>query len=79
MLQPIIMMAVDQFTRKINAIDYAGHGAEILFAEEKGDTEYRAKEIKRMSDDHDKKDQNIVGNLLKWEWLSRIILFLERK
>ena len=78
MLQPIAMLAADQFTRKFDAIDYAGHGAEILSAEAAGLIGYRAQEIARMNTDHDKRGQNVAAMLLRWEWLARFVRLLGR-
>lgn len=76
--QAITMAAVDSFSRKIEAIDFAGHGAEIIAAERAGDWGYRAAEIERMRADRDKQGQNVAALLLRWEWLARIVYFLGR-
>lgn len=69
----IITAAFDSLSRKIGAIDYAGHGAEIIAAENDGDWSYRAAEIKRMSDDGDKQGHDVPAQLDRWEWLARIV------
>lgn len=78
LLQIIAMLGADQFTRAINAIDYAGHAAEIIAAESDGAIGYRESEIVRMSDDHDKRGQNVAAMLLRWEWLGRVVYILGR-
>lgn len=75
-LMPIVMMGADQATRTLNAIDYAGHGAEILVAEADGMVGYRAAEIERMSDDRDKRGQNVEAELTRWNWLAVIVATL---
>jgi hypothetical protein len=77
-LEVVTMLGVDQFTRRLNAIDYAGHGAEIIAAERAGDTGYREAEIARMSDDHDKRGQDIPAELRRLDWLARIVYTLGR-
>jgi hypothetical protein len=76
--QALVMAAVDSFSRKIEAIDFAGHGAEIIAAERAGDWTYRAAEIARMQGDRDKRGQNVAALLLRWEWLARIVWWLGR-
>jgi hypothetical protein len=78
LLQPIAMIAVDQIVRAIGAVDYAGHGAEILAAERAGDMTYRAAEIARLQTDQDKRGDNVAAMLLRWEWLARIVHLLGR-
>lgn len=72
------LVTVDAFSRKIGAIDYGGHGAEIMAAEKAGFLGYREAEIARMSDDGDKIGHNVAARLLRWEWLSRIVYALGR-
>lgn len=76
--QVIVMIAVDQFTRNIEAIDFAGHGAKIMAAEAAGKMEYREAEIARMMKDRNKRGDDIPAQLARWNWLARIVFWLGR-
>ena len=67
------MIVCDAFSRKVNFIDYAGHGAEIIAAEREGVAGYREAEIARMSDDPDKRGQDIAAGLDRARWLARVV------
>ena len=67
------MIVCDAFSRKVNFIDYAGHGAEIIAAEREGVAGYREAEIARMSDDRDKHGQDIAAGLDRARWLARVV------
>lgn len=71
-------LIVDQLVRKIEGTDYAGHGAEIMSAEAEGDETYRSAEIARLLKDHDKKGEDVVAGLARWNWLARITYVLGR-
>lgn len=82
---PVALFAVcaltlvpDALCRKVNAIDYAGHGAEIMHAEAAGIFGYREAEIARMQQDRDKRGQGVAANLDRMRWLSRVIYLLGR-
>lgn len=77
-VQLIAMLAVDQFTRTFEAIDFAGHGAEILAAEAAGDATYREAEIARTAKDLDKRGDDVPAQLARWHWLARIVFTLGR-
>lgn len=72
------MLVVDGGTRRLDFIDYAGHGAELLAAEADGLTGYRAAEIARMKPNKDKQGDNVALLLLRWEWLAHIVWRLGR-
>lgn len=74
----VALVFVDGFTRKLQAIDYAGHGAEILAADRAGFVGYGKAEIERMQRHSDKQGHNVAAGLLRWEWLARIVLILGR-
>lgn len=76
--QPIAMAAVDSFSRRLRAFDYAGHGAEIMAAERAGVIGYREAEIARMSDDDTQAGDDIPAELARWNWLARIVYALGR-
>ncbi len=76
LLQPIAMAVADQAVRFFPGTDYAGHGAEIIAAERDGAIGYRAAEIARMSDDRDKRGQDIDAGLRRWNWLSALVFTL---
>ena len=67
------MIVCDAFSRKVNYVDYAGHGAEIIAAERAGVVGYRQAEIARMSDDPDKRGQDIAKGLDRARWLARVV------
>jgi hypothetical protein len=73
------MILCDAFSRKVNFIDYAGHGAEIIAAEYAGAIGYRAEEIERMRDDPDKRGQDIAEGLDRARWLARVVFALGRR
>ena len=70
------MILADTFSRKVNFIDYAGHGAEIIAAERAGVVGYREAEIARMSDDPDKRGQDIGAGLDRAHPLARLVHIL---
>lgn len=60
-------------------IDIAGHGAEILCAEDDGLWGYRGQEAGRMLRDPKRIGQtldDVLADLDRWEWLSRFMRFL---
>lgn len=57
MVQPILMLVFDQFSRKIGAIDWLGHNVEWMTAQKEGYFNYRSEEITRMTRDMDKMDE----------------------
>lgn len=77
-LAPLAIILGDQLVRSSGAVDYAGHAAEIMAAEDDGAFGYREAEIARMSDDGDKRGHNIAAMLLRWEWLGRVVYALGR-
>lgn len=77
--QFLAMFAVDQLTRLIEAIDWAGHGAEIMAAEKDGQTGYRAKEIADLENpalNMDKRGDDVPAMLAKWNWLAILVRLL---
>jgi len=87
-IAPIIAIAVDSFSRKFIVYDIAGHGAEILYAEKMGFSNYMEEEAERMSKDRNFKakwsndstrKEIIIEQLKKYRWLSRIVLSLSYK
>lgn len=77
-LQLLAMILADGLSRKIEAIDYAGHGAEIMAAEAARVIGYREAEIARMSDDRDKQGDDIAAELDRWRWLACVVFWLGR-
>jgi len=60
-------------------IDIAGHGAEILCAEDDGLWSYRGQEAARMLRDPKRSGQtlaDVLDDLDRWEWLSKLMRFL---
>jgi len=69
----LVTLAADNLTRTIPQIDWAGHGAEVLVAEDAGLASYRTQEAARVARDY----QATIADALEWfdqmHWLSRII------
>ena len=60
-------------------IDIAGHGAEILCAEDDGLWSYREQEASRVLRDPKRRGQtldDVLGDLDRWQWLSKFMRFL---
>lgn len=76
--QACVMIIVDNKTRGMDIIDYAGHGAEIIAAEMAKEIGYREAEIVRMSDDDDKQALQVREKLDQTRWLARIVFWLGR-
>jgi hypothetical protein len=60
----------------VPALDYAGHGAEIIAAERAGITGYRAGEITRMrllDNRAHMTDAQVDAALCRWHWLARVV------
>jgi hypothetical protein len=73
------MLLADALSRFVPALDYAGHGAEIIAAERAGITGYRAGEITRMrllDNRAHMTDAQIDAALRRWEWLARVVCWL---
>lgn len=75
---PLTLLLGDQLARSSGAVDYAGHGAEIMAAEADGAFGYREAEIGRMGRNADKRGDDIPAMLARWRWLARVVFVLGR-
>lgn len=72
-------VAVKSVLYAIPAIDTAGHGAEIIVAEQDGYWSYGQQEIERMLRDPARNGmtfEDVEAELRRWEWLSKIMVRL---
>ncbi|MFN3991272.1 MAG: hypothetical protein ACK4IS_13570, partial [Erythrobacter sp.] len=67
------MLLADGLARTIKAIDYAGHGAEIMAGEAAGMAEYRANEVEQMRWAMGRSADEIEAGLQRWHWLARVV------
>lgn len=80
-LTVVPMLLCDALTRKIPALDYAGHGAEIISAERAGLAGYREAEIERMRRFDRRQSMTtaeIEAALTRWHWLARVVAVVGR-